>query len=220
MLSKKLFIFFLSGMLFSATTSAALLDFNFSHGGFNDGWIVSGSFSGEDLNNDGILGGYYNFDTGENIGYGEVTSFKYQFSQNGVAFPQFDIDGAGGITYVLDGGLLGDDVVEVIDENNVPDFDEIYELVPVGALFPLGTRQDFNLGPDIYAHFKRSDGEFDENGSFIGIGISGHTTDFAVVTPAMSTVSVPSAVWLFASALFGLFNIKRIQPLSGTQQKI
>ena len=48
-------IFLVLGMLFSATTSAALLDFNFTHGGFNDGWIVSGSFSGEDLNNDGIL---------------------------------------------------------------------------------------------------------------------------------------------------------------------
>ncbi len=210
MKSKTLFysIFLLLGMLFSATTTAALLNFNFTHGGFDEGWVVSGSFSGEDLNNDGILGSSNQ----------EVTSFKFQFSQNGVVFPQFNVDTGGGfgIAYVLDGGPLGDNIEEIISVTDFPDFGDVYQLVPVGGAFPLALHI-INSGPDIFSSFSVDDGVINANGFS---GVSANSTEFAMVTPAMSTVPVPSAVWLFASALFGLFNIKRIQPLSGTQQKI
>ncbi|MEE9337188.1 MAG: hypothetical protein V3U87_03845 [Methylococcaceae bacterium] len=206
MLSKKLFIFFLSGILFSATTSAALLNFNFTQGGYDDGWIVSGSFSGEDLNNDGILGGYY--DGEKNVGFGEVTGFNYKLSQNGIAFPEYDVDG-GRITYVLDGGLLGDDTIELIDVTDFPYFGDIYELVPVGAYFPLSPIT--NPGPDPWSDFYRPDPDdpIGLNGGGVAV-ISGNSSEFAIVTPAMSTVPVPSAVWLFASALFGLFKMRKI----------
>ena len=200
-------MFLVLGMLFSATTSAALLNFNFTQGGYDDGWIVSGSFSGEDLNNDGILGGYY--DGEKNVGFGEVTRFSYKLSQNGVAFPEYDVDG-GRITYILDGGLLGDDIIELIDVADFPNFGDIYELVPVGAYFPLGTAIT-NLGPDPWSDFYRPDPNdpFGINGGGVDI-IFGNSSEFAVVTPAMSTVPVPSAVWLFASALFGLFNYQEL----------
>ena len=59
---------------FSGMTKAALITYQFNHDGFNDGSIISGAFSGEDLNGDGELcHGKYN-------GCNELTTFSMTFS--------------------------------------------------------------------------------------------------------------------------------------------
>ena len=40
---------------FSGMTKAALITYQFNHDGFSDGSIISGTFSGEDLDGDGVL---------------------------------------------------------------------------------------------------------------------------------------------------------------------
>jgi hypothetical protein len=78
---------------------ASALDFTFEQAGFSEGAVVTGTFSGEDLDSNGQLS---SFD-------GEISGFSMSFSGNSIVsafslgFPDFF-----GLVYDLDGGPLGD----------------------------------------------------------------------------------------------------------------
>ncbi len=113
----------LLGIVLSQPASSNL--FTFSQGGFEDDATVTGSFTGEDLNNDGILTFKQNVN-GTNIETGEVTSFNMNFSGNSIIpayalsfpFPDRLTPGPPSIfsnmIYQLDGGPLGDNPIEGI----------------------------------------------------------------------------------------------------------
>ncbi len=66
-------------------SQSALSDlFTFSQMGFEEEAVITGSFTGEDLNNDGIL--TFRRDS---IETGEITSFNMNFSGNNIT-PAFD----------------------------------------------------------------------------------------------------------------------------------
>lgn len=94
---------------FASTPSVSrAIDFVFVHEGFADGAVVSGSFSGVDLNGDRQISG---FDSG--IGGGndnEITDFFMTFSGNSI-IPAFtgDLSSLFGLVYDLDEGpVIGD----------------------------------------------------------------------------------------------------------------
>ena len=75
-------------------------DFEFRLAGFTLGGEMHGTFSGQDLDGNGVLSSLE----------GELSGFSLHFSGNS-AVPAFHIglEGLDGLVYVLDGGPLGDD---------------------------------------------------------------------------------------------------------------
>jgi hypothetical protein len=87
-------------LLASAATQAQTQRFTFSHSGFSEGAVLTGFFSGEDLDGDGKLSSLE----------GEVTDFAMHFSGNArVAAFSIGLDELDGLVYFLNGGPLGDE---------------------------------------------------------------------------------------------------------------
>jgi hypothetical protein len=87
-------------LLASAASQAQTQRFAFSHGGFSEGAVLTGFFSGEDLDGDGKLSSLE----------GEVTDFAMHFSGNSrVAAFSIGFDELDGLVYFLNGGPLGDE---------------------------------------------------------------------------------------------------------------
>lgn len=102
-----------------AAHQASAIGFIFQQSGFGFGGTVSGSFFGEDLNNDGYI-------SGSSGGYSEIAAFFLQLTGNSVV-PDFWIDsnvpasGTWSLVYKLgaEGGFVGDDAGEfTVDISN------------------------------------------------------------------------------------------------------
>jgi len=103
---KKIILFWIC--LFSVSANAGLISFDFSQGGFDEGAFITGSFSGNDLDNNGKLSTFT----------GEVSHLSVNFSGNSIvgafsfSIPDFSnytgLPLPTGLVYDLDGGLLGD----------------------------------------------------------------------------------------------------------------
>lgn len=133
----------LCGLLFTLSASqASVMTFNFSVGGFSDGGTVTGTFTGEDLNNDGYISSFLFKQSDDFVGTGfdetlsEVYTASASFSgiftaDDGSQQPVTDLTISNDLTdttdmfipgfpmdlffllnYKLDGGLLGDDEYE------------------------------------------------------------------------------------------------------------
>jgi hypothetical protein len=74
------------GMAACGTATSAVVKYNFLHSGFADGAIVTGMFTGEDLNGDGFLVG----NEGP-AGFNEITGFNMAFSGNSIV-PAFTLN--------------------------------------------------------------------------------------------------------------------------------
>lgn len=90
----------LGGLLAADASHAQSERFEFTHGGFSEGAVLTGFFVGADLDGDGRLSSLE----------GELTDFAMQFSGNSL-IPAFSIglDALDGLVYFLNGGPLGDD---------------------------------------------------------------------------------------------------------------
>ena len=88
-------------------------NFTFIQSGFTDGASVTGSFTGTDLNSNGLLE-FFPFDPGPF----EVTAFAASFSGNALV-PAFALDFAGldGLAYDFDGNIDGDGLVGATSAN-------------------------------------------------------------------------------------------------------
>ncbi len=100
----------LVGLLLSQPALSSRVRFEFTQKGFPEGAIVTGSFEGEDINNDGKL----NQQTDNEItlfhmafsGNSSVPAFTTKFIKNDEDFGEFR-GFAPGLIYRLDGGPLG-----------------------------------------------------------------------------------------------------------------
>lgn len=94
-------------LLATAPALAGTTTYTFTQGGFDEGATVSGSFTGEDLDNDGQLVFFGGPTEG---GPAELSAFTLSFSGNslvsGFTMGLLDLFG---FVYTLDGGPLGDD---------------------------------------------------------------------------------------------------------------
>ena len=88
------------GMVLLAQGAVAMpITYDFTQGGYRHGALVSGFFSGEDLDGDGQLSSFA----------GEVSDFALTFTRkNGKPVFQLDFADLFGLVYDLDGGDLGD----------------------------------------------------------------------------------------------------------------
>jgi hypothetical protein len=92
-------IFVLLSLGLASTAIAQSQTFEFFQTGFSEGAMVTGSFTGEDLDSNGQLSAFT----------GEITDFQMAFSGNSVV-AGFTLDFADlqGLVYDLDGGPIGD----------------------------------------------------------------------------------------------------------------
>lgn len=86
-----------SVMLLAQSAVATPITYDFYQHGYSHQGVVSGFFSGSDLDNDGVLSSLN----------GEVTGFQLTFSRHNTALFSLDLDDLIGLVYGLD-GLLGD----------------------------------------------------------------------------------------------------------------
>lgn len=95
-----LLVWALCGLLVAGVSHAQSERFEFSHGGFSEGAVLTGFFAGADLDGNGRLSSLE----------GELTDFAMQFSGNSFV-PAFSIglEALDGLVYFLNGGPLGDD---------------------------------------------------------------------------------------------------------------
>ena len=93
--------------LLSQPATSSRLRFTFTQTGFPEGSVITGSFEGEDLNNDGVLKQQIDNEISEvNVEFSGTTSFP-AFSLNFVK-NRNDSDRMQGLIYGLDGGPLGE----------------------------------------------------------------------------------------------------------------
>jgi hypothetical protein len=109
---RRLLIFAIAaGMGSGASIASALpnLSYDYFQGGYADGAIVTGSFSGVDLDGNGLLV-YFPAVNGPPIEHLELTDWSMHFSGNALA-PAFDLtlDDLYGFVYEIDSSGLGDD---------------------------------------------------------------------------------------------------------------
>lgn len=116
---------------FVSTPSVSLaIDFVFIHEGFADGAVITGSFSGVDLNGDRQISGFEN----------EITDFFMAFSGNSI-IPAFtdDFSNLFGLVYDLDEGpVIGDGFISSIEGISVQSFDYNYTTGNGPGPFPGG----------------------------------------------------------------------------------
>jgi hypothetical protein len=108
---------------FCYSTAASALDLSFLQEGFDEGAFVTGTFSGEDLDNNGQLSSFR----------GEVTDFMMSFSGNSLVDRfSLNFDNLFGLVYDLDGGPLGDGFM--LDVEGIGAFSEFQYLAGPGPL--------------------------------------------------------------------------------------
>lgn len=87
--------------LSSVNAGAIPVGFDFYQGGYANGGYITGSFSGEDQDNNGQLSSFF----------GEITGFELTYSGDGyISSFTLDLDDLFGLVYDLNGGLLGDGI--------------------------------------------------------------------------------------------------------------
>lgn len=99
----KIKILLISLILFCCTSNATLISYDFLQGGYTGGATISGMITVDDLDFDGIVGGF--------PGPPEVVSLMGGFSGNGLvpAFSFDELDLSGFIWFPLLGPVVGDD---------------------------------------------------------------------------------------------------------------
>jgi hypothetical protein len=199
------------GILLSQTASSNLLRFTFSQGGFPEEATISGSFEGMDSNSDGRL-----IKT-------EISSFDLHFSGSS-QIPKFDFDFNNnnsptrnmllGFAYTLDGGPLGDnkDILEVISIHkigNVPVDEPIFGTpdifqYTVAPILSGGEECGNNTGsPCAFVRLC----SIGENCASLSSAIDPVLLSSQPVI--VNAVPIPATIWLFGSAIVGLFGIRR-----------
>ncbi len=190
----------LFSMLYSQSAYSVL--FTFSQAGFEDDAVITGSFTGVDLNNDGIL----TLRT-DSIETGEISLFNMSFSGNSIT-PAFDASFPfpvrsqpgpptgffSNFIYNLNGGPLGDDSEEgilfIVTPNPLPDFND-----------------------DIDFRYSTGSALFDNCGTGGGCGniainnqlsTQSNTNEFVQI----NTVPVPATIWLVMAAMLGFISLK------------
>jgi hypothetical protein len=173
------------GMTVCGAASSAIVKYNFSQSGFDDGAIVTGMFAGEDLNGDGFLVG------NEGVGgFNEVTDFNMEFSGNSIisAFT-LGLDDLVLLAYDVTGDSLlgsegGVEIIDVMRSNASEDLSFIF-------------------------------GEVGTCGGNRTCGIVFRSTEvepsFSFELMTENAVPLPATVWLFGSGLLGLFGMARIK---------
>jgi hypothetical protein len=125
--------------LVGAGTPASALSFTFSQGGYSEGAVVTGTFSGVDLDLNGQLAGF---------GGDEISAFSMSFSGNSIvsAF-SLGIDDLFGLVYDLGTPFLGDGLTLGIEGIGATGSQFEYET----GQGPLGTNGGFvgNLDPSV-----------------------------------------------------------------------
>jgi len=190
------------GVAGTGTANAAPMCFNFSQTGYSGGASVTGSFCGNDLNNDGWLADVTGSQTGE------ITSYSMSFSGNGFvpAFSHTLIDlfnpspgSFDGLVYKIGTQYLGDD--------NILPFEGL-AAGPFGGILGM---------PGITNAYRTGVGPTSIN---IGYGIvdmtitpiSGQTLQMTDVTTnyvVVTNAPVPAALGLLGSALAVLGFVRR-----------
>jgi hypothetical protein len=189
MIRKNLYaMFFVFGMTVCGTASSAIVKYNFSQSGYDEGAVVTGMFEGEDTNGDGVLVG--NDGPG---GFNEVTGFNLEFSGNSIV-PAFTFDFAdfannGTLVYDSnDGSFLGDSFIEGLGLGE--------GLIVIGHS---GAIDDFGI---ILGECVPND-----CGDVFSEGLVTQSSELMKV----SAVPLPVAVWLFGSSLVGLIGMRQIK---------
>ncbi len=165
----------------------APVSFNFTQEGFDEGAMVTGMFSGEDLDMDGQL---VHFPGSPEE---ELTSFMMEFSGNSLVaafsldLSDLNMSNFGGFVYDLNGGPLGDG------------FDGFTEGIAVDD----GSSFGYNVGP----------GPAEECGigfdcaSVVGPNGFSLSKELVIVTP--KAVPTPSALLLMGTGLLGLIGYRK-----------
>jgi hypothetical protein len=95
-----LYVLVIAGTVaFAGSLWATPVDYSFSQGGYDGGATISGTFTGDDLNNDGQLSSFG----------GEINAFVLFFSGNAIA-PAFShvLADLSGLVYDIGSGFIGD----------------------------------------------------------------------------------------------------------------
>jgi len=149
--------------LFCARNSQAIedqpLSFTFLQAGFAEGAMVTGSFTGVDLDGNGILVHFPLSEGGFPVEALELTDFSLNFSGNSLA-PAFDLSLADlfGMVFEIESGDLGDD----------PAFDPTIDGTLIEGLGLIGTNYYYAAGQ----------GPTSSDGGFVGVQVDGPNGDF------------------------------------------
>jgi len=195
-------IWILFSVVSSGTASAAPMCFNFSQTGYSGGATVTGSFCGNDLNNDGWLADVTGSQTGE------ITFYSMSFSGNGFV-PAFShtltdlfnpsLGSFDGLVYRIGTQYLGDD--------NILPFEGLAS-GPFGGLFGMpGTTNAYRTGvgpTSINAPYGIVDLTITPLSGPV-LQMTDVTASYVVVTNA----PVPAALGLLGSALALLGFVRR-----------
>ncbi len=203
------------GILLSQTVSSNLLHFTYRQGGFEGGAFVEGSFSGEDLNGDGVL--KHQIDE-------EITDFSFHFSPGNTSIPEITLSfnkHSGpvlnyGLIYDLNGGSIGDGNINgegiavgftirpPITQSIFP-FDDFFYRVG-GAV-----GQNCGIGETCAVVRVCSPGNFALNCAGLEPTVQINPLNREIFSSELvhvEAVPIPATVWLFGSAIVGLFGIR------------
>jgi 6-phosphogluconolactonase (cycloisomerase 2 family) len=164
--------------------------YTFSQGGFQDGGVITGAFTGEDANGDGLLA---SFD-------GEISDFNLSFNGNSIipAFSQ-TFESLGGLVFQIgkttlgDGGTPGSDYAEGMAVNWLPDGLDPVEFGLTGYSFVTG------IGP--LGEARGEIGDWDTGAKLL-------TTETMTVSAATS-VPEPASWMLMGLGMVGLGLLSR-----------
>ncbi len=209
----------LLGILLSQSASSNLLHFKYRQGGFEGGAFVEGSFSGEDLNGDGVL--KHQID-------GEITGFSFNFFTGTTSIPGISLTfnkNSGqtldyGLIYDLNGGSIGDgdingEGIAVRTSINPPITQNMF---PDGFFYRTAGAAGQNCGIGETCAVVRicSPGNFALNCA--GLEPTVHINPlnreiFSSELVHVEAVPIPATIWLFGSAILGLFGARKSRML-------
>jgi hypothetical protein len=169
------------GISVCGTAASAIVKYNFSQSGFDEGAIVTGMFEGEDIDGDGFLVGL------EDSDFKEVTAFNMAFSGNSIVpAVEFDLDDL----VVLSLNLSSGDLIDLFAQSNGSSgLIEYFPAGPVSGVCKSCTAIVLSTEDPI---------------------VDVRET-FSLESVKVSAVPLPATVWLFGSGLLGLFGMARIK---------
>lgn len=133
----------LGGLMFTFTASqAGVMTFNLSVGGFSDGGTVTGTFTGEDLNNDGYISSFLFKQSGDFVGTG------FDETMNEVYTASASFTGS----FMTDDGTNVEQVTHFDISNDLTDISDMFlPGFPMDLFFLLNYKLDGGLlGDDEY----------------------------------------------------------------------